>query len=286
MVTYGKKSFLPRKDGVNPSLKLRTVNLLGIGVNRVRMDQLLDICEEHIDSKKNLLLGVVNVAKVVKCHKNAELRKSLMEADILLADGLPIVWLSKLIGDPLPERIAGIDILYKLLEFASKRNYRVYFLGAKQEVVQRVVEIVRKDYPGIHVAGYRDGYFDESEEQSVAENIAGSQADVLFVAISSPKKEIFLKRWQSHLNVPICHGVGGSFDVLAGITKRAPLWMQKCGLEWLYRLIQEPRRMWKRYLVTNSIFIKLSLEAIVRAKFSRLFRSFGFSPTSKVKKAE
>ena len=271
------------KEGVSSSLRLHTVNVLGIDVFSIRMAQLLNICEEYIDNKKALLLGVVNVAKLVNCHKNIELQRSLMEADIVLADGLPIIWLSRMLGDPLPERVTGIDIMYELLKEANKKHYRVYFLGARPEVLQTMIKTIQKDYPGIPIAGYRDGYFDKDEEQDVAKNIKDSHADILFVGISSPKKENFLKNWLNFIGVPICHGVGGSFDILAGVTNRAPIWMQKCGLEWLYRLIQEPRRMWKRYLITNMIFIKLCFEAVLRARFGKLFRKSAYMTSSETK---
>lgn len=272
-----------RKEGMSSSLKLHTVNVLGIDVFSVRMAQLLNICEEHIDSKKALLLGVVNVAKLVNCRKNIELQRSLTEADIVLADGLPIIWLSRMLGDPLPERVTGIDIMYELLKEANKKHYRVYFLGAQPEVLQTMIKTIQKDYPGIAIAGYRDGYFDKDEEQDVAKNIKDSHADILFVGISSPKKENFLKNWLNFIDAPICHGVGGSFDILAGVTNRAPIWMQKCGLEWLYRLIQEPRRMWKRYLITNMIFIKLCFEAVLRARFGKLLRKSAYMTASRTK---
>ena len=249
-----------------------TVDLLGIRIAALTMNDVLRICEEHIAEKNPLLLSVVNVAKLVNSRKDAELRKSIMEADIILADGLPIVWLSKLIGDPLPERLAGIDIMYRLLERASQNNYGVYFLGAERSIIQSVVQTVKQRYSGVRIAGYRDGYFGESESKEIAEEIRNSSADILLVAMSSPKKENFLRNWRKFMNVPVCHGVGGSFDILGGAIKRAPFWVQRYGLEWLYRLIQEPRRMWKRYLVTNIIFIKLSLEAILRARLARLFR--------------
>lgn len=243
-----------------------TVDLLGIRIAALTMDDVLGICEQHIVEKNSLLLSVVNVAKLVNCRRDAELRKSVLEADIVLADGLPLVWLSKLISDPLPERLAGIDIMYGLLERASHNNYGVYFLGAEKAIIQRVVQTVKQRYSGLRIAGYRDGYFGESESKEIAEEIRNSSADILLVAISSPKKENFLRNWRKFMNVPVCHGVGGSFDILAGAVKRAPSWVQRYGLEWLYRLVQEPRRMWKRYLVTNTAFIKLSLKAILRAK--------------------
>jgi len=243
------------------------VNLLEMEICALSMDEVLSICEEHISKRSLLLLGMLNVAKLVNCRKNAYLRKSLIEADIVLADGLPIVWLSTLIGNPLPERVGGIDIMYRLLERSTKKSYNVFFLGARQKVVQKAVQVIQTEYPGVRIAGYRDGYFDEAEEKEIAEEIRKSRADILFVAINSPKKEKFLEKWKDYMAVPVCHGVGGSFDILAGVTKRAPIWMQRSGLEWFYRFIQEPRRMWKRYLICNTKFVILSLRAIIQAKF-------------------
>jgi N-acetylglucosaminyldiphosphoundecaprenol N-acetyl-beta-D-mannosaminyltransferase len=150
---------------------LKKVNLFGTEIHSLRMDEVLGMCEEHIQKKRPLLVGVVNVAKLVNCRENAELRTSLIQADVVVADGLPVVWLSKLIGDPLPERVAGIDIMFNLLEKACARNYSVYFLGAKTEVVKKAVEVIKANYPGLRVAGYRDGYFDEFEERGIAEHI-------------------------------------------------------------------------------------------------------------------
>jgi N-acetylglucosaminyldiphosphoundecaprenol N-acetyl-beta-D-mannosaminyltransferase len=266
--------------------ELPAIRILGVRLNKLTMSEVLEIATHNIESRRQLLLGVVNVAKIVNAQKHPELRVALDEADLVLADGLPIIWLSQLLGDALPERVAGIDIMYKLLQQANEKHYRVYFLGAKPEVLQKVIITVQKDYPGVRIAGYRDGYFSKDQEQSVAEGIRNSQADILFVAISSPKKENFLREWRTFIKIPVCHGVGGSFDILACVSKRAPLWMQKCGLEWLYRLIQEPQRMWRRYLVTNTIFTKLSLGAILRARFARLFHRFGLIPGLATKKQD
>jgi N-acetylglucosaminyldiphosphoundecaprenol N-acetyl-beta-D-mannosaminyltransferase len=132
-------------------------------------------------------------------------------------------------------------------------------------VVKAVAQKAESIYPGLQVAGICDGYFDlEKEGQRVAEQIRDSRADILFVAITPPKKEIFMDRWKEVIKVPVCHGVGGSFDVFAGVVKRAPMWMQKMGLEWFYRVLQEPRRMWKRYFVTNSLFFFLGIKEILR----------------------
>ena len=264
----------------------RAVDILDVGVDPLTMDELLELVDECIASREQLLLGVVNAAKVVNARRDRKLRQSLEQASLVLADGVPIIWLSKLMGTSLPERIAGIDLMYKLLERSCQMRYGVYFLGAKPDVVERVVKLVRSNYPGLRVAGFRDGYFDKTDEKEVSEGIKKSGADILFIGISSPKKEKFLEEWRDYMSVPICHGVGGSFDILAGVTKRAPVWMQKCGLEWFYRFVQEPRRMWKRYLVTNTIFIKLGFKAIIRARLKAVFRKHLFKPASSTREPE
>lgn len=246
-----------------------SICLLGMPIHKIRMAQLLDYCEQAIAERKNLVLGMVNVAKLVNSQKDPQLYKSVADADIIVADGQGVVWLSRLIGEPLPERVAGIDAMYGLMDRAAQKQYRVFFLGAKGHVVQKVAEKAASSYPGLRVAGFCDGYFDlEKDGQKVAEQIRDSHADILFVAITPPKKEIFMDRWKNVINVPVCHGVGGSFDVFAGVVKRAPLWMQKAGLEWFYRVLQEPGRMWKRYFVTNSVFLFLSIREICRYRLN------------------
>lgn len=245
-------------------MKQRSIDIMGTSIAALRMSDVLDTCDKHIKDRNPLLIGVANVAKVVNARRNAELRLSLEEADFIVADGLPLVWLSRLCGRALPERVAGIDIMTRLLEQGDRNGYSVYFLGASEEVVRKVIEDTRKNYPCVNIAGYHDGYFKPEQEEEIAKDIRNSGADILFVAISPPKKENFLRQWSSFMEVPVCHGVGGSFDVVAGITKRAPVWMQECALEWLYRVIQEPSRMWRRYLVTNVMFIALSIIEIPR----------------------
>ena len=226
------------------------VNLLGIKFHSLGMEDVLSICEEHISRRNPLLLGVVNVAKIVNIQKNPGLRTGLEQADLVLADGMPIVWLSRMLGNPLPERVAGIDMMLALLKKADQKHYRVYFLGAEKDVLCKVIKVVHKNYTHLYIAGYKDGYFTEDQEQIVAEDIKSSRADILFVGISSPKKEIFLGKWRNFINIPVCHGVGGSFDVLAGVTKRAPVWMQKSGLEWVYRLRAYPNNLEQRNVIT------------------------------------
>lgn len=240
---------------------------MGLPVHKIRMTELLDCCERAIAWRQPMVLGVVNAAKLVHSRSDPQLRDSLLHSDIVTADGQAVVWLSRLMGQAVPERVAGIDVMYKLMERANNGNYRVFFLGAHCDVVKQVVHNASRLYPGLRVAGYADGYFDlERDGEQIARQIRSSGADILFVAMPSPRKESFIDRWGKHMNVTVCHGVGGSFDVFAGKVKRAPTWMQNTGLEWFYRVLQEPRRMWKRYLVTNTLFLVLSVREIFLAR--------------------
>ena len=228
--------------------------IFGMPIHAVTMGDVLGLCERAIATRTAMLVGVINAAKLVKVQRDAFLRDSVLGADVVIADGLPVVWASRLTRRPLPERVAGIDLFERLLALAGERGYGVYFLGATPEVVSSVVERARREHPGLRVAGYRDGYFAREAEAGVAGDVAASGADVLFVAMTTPKKEVFLGAYGGVMGVPVCHGVGGSFDVYAGKTRRAPRWMQNVGLEWFYRIVQEPRRMWRRYAVTNTLF--------------------------------
>jgi N-acetylglucosaminyldiphosphoundecaprenol N-acetyl-beta-D-mannosaminyltransferase len=151
-----------------------------------------------------------------------------------------------------------------MFERGQVHGYRFFCLGATEEVSLRTVERIKRDYPRAVVAGRRHGYFTEEDEPRIVAEINKSEADILLVAMSPPKKEQFLARWFPKLDVPVCHGVGGAFDVLAGKTKRAPRIWQRLGMEWFYRILQEPRRMWRRYLVTNTLFAWMLLAEFVR----------------------
>jgi N-acetylglucosaminyldiphosphoundecaprenol N-acetyl-beta-D-mannosaminyltransferase len=215
---------------------------------------------------------VINAAKVVNAQKDESLKNSIINCDIINADGQSIVWAARFLNNPLPERVAGIDLMQELVSMSSKKNYRIYFLGAKEEIVKKVVEIYFKTYGSQIIAGYRNGYFSRDEEKGIAEDIGKAHADILFVAMNSPKKEIFLNTYKETINTPFIMGVGGSFDVVAGFVKRSPVWMQKLGLEWFYRMMQEPGRMWKRYLFGNSAFIYL----VLKEKFKNIFYKGSF----------
>lgn len=243
-----------------------TRRLYGLELAPITLDEVVDRCHLAVLNRSRLLIGVLNAAKVVKLTHDSVLRESLLDADVLLADGQSVVWASRLLRQPLPERVAGIDLFEALLDLADTEHLRVYLLGARADVLARVRNQIQQRWPGVVLAGSRDGYFTEEESGAVAADIVRSRADLLFLGMTTPKKEIFLGRYAGLLGVPVMHGVGGSFDVLAGVTRRAPLVWQRLGLEWAYRVLQEPRRLWRRYLTTNLAFVAMTAGELVRPR--------------------
>ena len=245
------------------------IELFGLQFDRLSLKEAVEKIDSYIKSGQPRQIVVVNAAKIVKARYDWELLQILQSADLVGPDGVPLVWVSKLLGKPLPGRVNGTDLMEKLIPFAADRKYSIYFFGAKEEIIKKTVSLYSQLYPNLRIAGYRNGYFSDAEEEDIVNEIKNSGADILLVGMGTPQKEKWIKRNLLKLNVPVVHGVGGSFDVVAGYVNRAPLWMQKWGLEWLYRLCQEPGRMWKRYLVTNSIFCLLVFKEMIRTIFSR-----------------
>lgn len=236
------------------------IEMMGCQIDNLTMEETLQTIEGFIHSGKPHQHVVVNVDKLVKANRDAELRRIINECALINVDGMPVVWASRLLGKGLKERVAGVDLFEALMRRSAEKGWRVFLLGAKQDVVSGVKTLYEQKYPGLVVAGYRNGYWKAEEESVVVEQVKAAQADLLFVAISSPKKEHFLGRYQAEMKIPFAMGVGGTFDVAVGKVKRAPLWMQKTGLEWFYRFLQEPRRMFKRYFVDGMAFFWLLLK--------------------------
>lgn len=227
------------------------VRFLDLPVDIASMDETLDRASDAMRTRRRLQHVALNVAKLVNARTNPLLKQDLETADFVGIDGMGIVIGLRLAGIKGAERVAGIDLMMQLLARCADEGFRPYFLGATPEVVARAADVARQRFPGIDFAGVRDGYFDAAGERDVVEAIRASGADCLFVGMPTPRKERFLAQYRDALNVPFIMGVGGSFDVLAGKVDRAPPWMQRTGLEWLHRLLQEPGRMWRRYASTN-----------------------------------
>jgi N-acetylglucosaminyldiphosphoundecaprenol N-acetyl-beta-D-mannosaminyltransferase len=239
------------------SVPQRRIEMMGCQIDNLSMAETLLTIEGFIKSGKPHQHVVVNVDKLVKASKDADLRQIINDCALINADGMPVVWASRLLGKPLKERVTGVDLFEALMRRSAEKGWRVYLLGAREEVVSEVKLRYEEKYRGITIAGYRNGYWKPEEEAGVVEAIKAARADVLFVAISSPKKEQFLGRCQADMKVPFTMGVGGTFDVVVGKVKRAPVWMQRFGMEWFYRFLQEPRRLFKRYFIDDVAFLKL-----------------------------
>lgn len=235
------------------------VELFGVSVDPLTMDQTVVAVHRFVECGRPHQHVCLNAAKVVELDGSPALAGAISACDLVSIDGQAVVWASRVLGRPVPERVAGVDLFERLLAEAAQHGLAVYLLGARPEVVAQVRDRALRDHPGLDVVGARSGYWSADEESDVVAEVAASGADLLFLAIPSPRKELFLSDYGDVLGVPFRMGVGGSFDVYAGKTRRAPRWMQRAGLEWCYRLLQEPRRMVRRYLVGNSAFVLLTL---------------------------
>jgi len=243
------------------------VTLFGLPFDSLTMGETLAAIERLIAQKKSAMIFTPNVQRVVAAQKDAAIRDIYRRADLLLADGMPLCWSSRLLGRGLKARVAGSDLIFAFCKRAAERGHRVFFLGAAPGVAAKAAENLTAKYRGLVVAGtYSPPFGFEADGQEVGKIIAllgGSKPDLLFLALGFPKEENFLWRYKDRIQVPVSIGVGASIDFAAGHVKRAPRWIQRIGLEWFFRLVQNPRRLWKRYLFSNAYFIYLLAKELV-----------------------
>lgn len=234
----------------------------------VDFDKFIQIIADLVPAKKKVTIFAVSVDVLIKSKSNAEFFFILKNASFLVPDGMPIIWASKLIGKKLKAKISGSDLFPALCKMAAKNNNRVFFLGAKPGVAQKANEVIKRQYPQLNVVGVYSPPFGfervEEENLKIVKMIIEKKPDILFVGLGAPKQEKWIWRYKDEINVPVSIAVGASFDFVAGSVKRAPKWIQQIGLEWLFRLCKEPRRLWKRYLVGNIIFIWLVLKEFIK----------------------
>jgi len=246
---------------------MREVRVLGCRIDNLTLEETLARVELLIAARVPAQQVSVNVDKVVQAARDPELREFMESCALSNADGMPVVWASRLLGEPLKERVAGIDLFEGLMARAAEKGWRVYLLGANEDVVRDARATFERKHPRLQIVGHRNGYWKPAEEPLVVERIRAARPDILFVALGSPAKERFLARWHESMGVPFAMGVGGSFDVAAGRTRRAPVWMQRTGLEWFHRFLQEPRRMFPRYFVRDLAFFRMLLPEVLSRRF-------------------
>jgi len=230
----------------------RSVAVLGVPFDNVTMCEAIDVIEEKIEERGFHQVATANVDFVINAIRDQSLQEMLCSCDLIVPDGMPIVWASRLMGARLKERVSGIDLIPRLAELASRRRYGIYLLGASERSSRRAAEVLKKRFPKLRIVGRHsppNTPLSEMDHEAILGRIEEAQPDVLFVAMGHPKQERWLAMHRHRLKVPLCMGVGASLDFLAGEFSRAPIWMQTAGLEWLYRAAQEPRRLAQRYLV-------------------------------------
>jgi len=244
----------------------RRYRLLGTSVDALGFDESLSRIAEIVERRIPTQHVVLNAFKVVTLQKDPRLAAIIESCDLINADGTGVVWAARLLGVPVPERVTGIDLMRGVLKLAGQRKWRVFFFGSHLEVAEETARWAERTFPGLQVAGFRSGYFSASDSPAIVRQIADSRSDILLVALPSPLKEYWLHQHINELRISLGMGVGGSFEVVTGRRRRAPRWVQKAGLEWLFRFLQEPRRMWRRYVPANARFVWLVLRKLVAGK--------------------
>ena len=223
-------------------MPLKQVEILGVNVNSLTMAQAVEAVQQFIAEKKVALVATANAEMLMRATQDEELKDILNQADLVVPDGAGTVWAAGHLGEPMPERVAGFDLAQELMREAPSRGDRVYFFGSAPGVADKAKAKAEELYPGIQVVGVRNGFFSEADEPQIIADIRAAKPDILLAALGVPKQEKWLKKHMQALQAPVSIGVGGTLDVMAGVMERAPLWMQKAKLEWLFRGLKQPSR--------------------------------------------
>lgn len=237
--------------------KNKRIKVLNSYVDVLNMHQTIELVKKYITTKTPLHLMGVNADKINEMEHNNLLKEIVNKCGVINADGASVVLASKYLGLPLLERVAGIDLMQKLISLSAQKGYSIYLLGAKESIVKKTANVLKSDYPGLKLAGVHNGYFSDDEWKDIARSLKEIEPDIVFVGITSPKKEYLIEYLQNKGIKSVFMGVGGSFDVISGAIPRAPKWMQNNNLEWLFRVIQEPNRLFKLYFIGRTIALKV-----------------------------
>lgn len=243
------------------------VNILDTKVSRYNLQETINLFSDAIENGKRLRVSVTPSNCLLWARKDVKLQKIYNTADIVTADGVPVVWASKLLKEPIRGRVTGLDLLPEFAKIASEKKFKMFFLGAADGVAEQLAKKLEIENPGLQVAGtYSPPYakaFSDEENQKMIDLVNSSGADILWVSLTAPKQDYWIADHFDQLNVSVAIGVGAAFDVIAGNIKRSPEWMQHAGLEWFYRLLKEPKRLSRRYLLEAPLFIPLILRQAI-----------------------
>ncbi len=234
-----------------------SVPLHGIRVHRIVMDETLDILDGFIRKGGPHHVITLDASMCVTAGEDPELKRIIGKADLITPDSSGILWACRRLGQPLTERVSGVEIVERLCELSPQRGYKLFFFGAAPGIAESAAEKMRAKYPGCQIVGTRDGFFKPEDEPEIVEQVRAANPDVLCVAMGIPKQEKFIDRHRAALGIPVMIGVGGTFDVFSGTVKRAPKWMQRANLEWLYRLYKNPRKIGKVMTLPRFVWMTL-----------------------------
>lgn len=233
-------------------------------IDNLSMQEAIEAVVALTERRKHAYVVTPNVDHIVKLQSDVELRRVYEDAELVLADGMPLLWAARFLGTPLKERISGSDLFPKLCKLAAEKGYRLFFLGGRPGAALKAAEVLKNKYPNMQIVGVYFPPFgfenDKGENARVIKMIKDAKPDILFVGLGAPKQEKWIYRHKNEYQVPVSIGIGVSFEFVSGMVKRAPLWMQKAGLEWFWRIMMEPRRLWKRYLIDDTKFFWLVMK--------------------------
>ncbi len=218
------------------------ITVLNVKIDVVTMKEAVEAIKQFILQKKSCLVVTPNPEIIMMANKDEQLARIINNADLVVPDGAGVVWAARYQGDVMPERVAGYDLVQNLLIEAMSEKYKIYLFGGAPGIAEKAKRIAEERYPGVQIVGTRNGFFTKQDESEIVNDIKACQPDILLVALGVPRQEKWLEEYKEELKVPVSIGVGGTFDVMAGVVKRAPLWMQRSNLEWLFRLLSEPKR--------------------------------------------
>lgn len=241
--------------GLKVHMSPERIEILGVPIDCVNMEQSLEVIDEMVQEGKAKTVIAVNPEKIVKARHDPRLLDLLRSSGLLIPDGIGAVIAAKILSGESVSRVPGSELMPAICERSIKKGYKLFLLGAAPEVNEKAVDVLSRTYPGINIVGHQHGYYSEDEVQSLIESINDSEADILFVALGSPRQELWMEEYLPKLNIKVCQGVGGTFDVIAGNVKRAPALFRRIHLEWLYRLLSQPKRMLRQTALPKFVYL-------------------------------
>jgi len=270
-----KQQVVQGKNIIHVDEKKQLVKLFGVPINRINCQQAIELLDKFVSQKKSCFVVTPDTLAILRARKDKKYLNITKKANLVTPDGAGILWAAATLDNPLIERITGIDLINNICQSAVEKGYRFYLLGSKEGVIEKTVTCLKNKYPGINIVGYHHGYFNQGEteakqgeksEKEIIRDIKQKKPDFLLVGLGVPKQELWISKYKDELGVPVCIGIGGSFDVLSGKIPRAPLWMQNHGMEWIFRLIKEPKR------VKRVIALPYFMWLIILGKIELFFR--------------